>query len=126
MYSDKVMKIFKSPKNYGKMKNPDAVGTAGNPICGDVLRVYIKIGKNKDGDEFIKDVKFETFGCVAAISVASALTEIAKGKTLEEALKIDNEEILKALGGLPDIKVHCSLLGEQALKQAIGNYRKNG
>ncbi|MBL7159927.1 MAG: iron-sulfur cluster assembly scaffold protein [Candidatus Aenigmarchaeota archaeon] len=117
VYSKKVMQCFKKPKNMGKMKNPDAVGKVGNIVCGDVMWVYIKIKNNK-----IKDIKFQTFGCVAAIATSSMVTEIAKGKTIEHALKIKKESILKKLGGLPMIKIHCSMLAIDALHEAIYNY----
>ncbi len=116
------MEHFQKPHNYGRMKNPDGVGQVGNPVCGDVMKLYIKIAKNKKGEELIKDIKFETFGCAAAISTSSAITDLAKGKTLKEALKIDNKKIVKSLGGLPPIKIHCSVLGVQALKKAIQDY----
>ncbi|MBU0547072.1 MAG: iron-sulfur cluster assembly scaffold protein [Patescibacteria group bacterium] len=121
-YNQKVVKCFKNPKNYGQIKNPDGVGEVGNPVCGDVMKLYIKVAKNKKGEEIVKDIKFETFGCVAAIATSSILTQIAKGKTLKEALKIDNKKIIKSLGGLPPIKVHCSVLAANALKKAIGDY----
>lgn len=128
-YSKEVMKHFKNPKNMGEMKDADAVGKVGNPVCGDVLWLYLKIGKKKIKGknkevEYIKDIKFQTLGCTAAIAVSSILTEMAKGKTLEEAKKINNNEIVKKLGGLPAIKYHCSLLGAQALHKAIENYEK--
>ncbi len=124
-YSKKVMQHFKSPKNMGEMKNADGIGKIGNPRCGDVLWLYIKVAKKKikgKEKEYIKDIKFQTMGCIAAISVSSILTEMVKGKTLEEAKKINNNEIVKKLGGLPIIKYHCSLLGAQALHKAIENY----
>ncbi len=126
-YSKQVMKNFKNPKNMGEMKNPDAVGKVGNARCGDVLVVYLKIEKKKikgKEEEYIKDIKFQTFGCIAAIAVSSVLTEMIKGKTLEEAKKFNNKEIVKKLGGLPPIKYHCSLLGAEALHKAIENYEK--
>lgn len=123
-YSKEVMKHFKHPKNMGEMKNPDGVGKVGNPQCGDILWVYIKVGKNNEGEEIIKDIKFQTMGCIAAISVSSILTEMTKGKKIEEAKKLNNNEIVKKLGGLPAIKYHCSLLGAQALHKAIENYEK--
>ena len=123
-YSKKVLELFRNPKNMGEMKNPDAVGKIGNPRCGDVLVVYLKIEKNKQNKEYIKDIKFQTFGCIAAIAVSSILTEMVKGKTLEEAKKLSNQEIVKKLGGLPPIKYHCSLLGAEALHKAIENYEK--
>ena len=121
-YTKKVIEYFRKPHNYGGMKNPDGVGKVGNPICGDVMWLYIKIGKNKKRKEMIKDVKFETFGCVAAIATSSVITDLAKGKTLKEAMKIDREEIVKSLGGLPPIKIHCSILAAGALAEAIYDY----
>ncbi|PJE69530.1 MAG: iron-sulfur cluster assembly scaffold protein [Candidatus Staskawiczbacteria bacterium CG10_big_fil_rev_8_21_14_0_10_38_10] len=127
MYTKKVIKHFQKPKNYGKIKNPDGVGKVGNVICGDVMWLYIKVGKNKKGFEVIKDIKFETFGCVAALATSSVVTELAKGKTLTEATEIDKEKIIRSLGGLPPIKIHCSVLAVDALSEAIHNYlmRKN-
>ena len=116
-YSKKVIDHFQNPHNYGKMKNPDGVGKVGNPICGDVMHLYIKVEKG-----IIKDIKYETFGCVAAISTSSVVTDLAKGKTLQQALKIDSNKVVKSLGGLPDIKHHCSLLAVDALKKAINDY----
>jgi len=124
VYSKQVLQHFKNPRNMGEMKNADAVGKVGNVVCGDVLWVYLKIEKNKQNKEYIKDIKFQTFGCIAAIAVSSVLTEMAKGKTLEEAKKLENNEIVKKLGGLPKIKYHCSLLGAEALHKAIENYEK--
>ncbi|MEA1963430.1 MAG: iron-sulfur cluster assembly scaffold protein [Patescibacteria group bacterium] len=122
-YSQKVLEHFKNPRNQGSMKNPDAVGKEGNPVCGDVMKMYLKIGRKKSGGEFIEDIKFETLGCAAAIAISSALTEIAKGKTLDEALKINKDDIVKDLGGLPAPKVHCSMLGVDVLHKAIRNYQ---
>ncbi len=125
-YSKKVIEHFQKPHNYGKMKNPDGIGKVGNIICGDVMHLYIRVGKDKKGKEIIKDIKFETFGCVAAISTSSVVTDLAKGKTLEEAIEIKSNEIVKSLGGLPPIKHHCSLLGVDALFEAIyGYFSKN-
>lgn len=121
-YSKKVIQHFKSPHNYGKIENPDGIGKVGNPICGDVMWLYIKVGKNKKGKEVLKDVKFETFGCVAAISTSSVITDLAKGKILEEAMEIEKNQVLKSLGGLPPIKVHCSMLAVDALSEAIYNF----
>ena len=121
-YTKKVIKYFQNPHNYGKMKNPDGVGKVGNPVCGDVMWLYIKVGKDKKGREILKDIKFETFGCVAAIATSSVITELAKGKTLEEALKIDKGKIVNSLGGLPPIKMHCSVLAAAALSEAIYDY----
>ena len=120
-YSKKLLDHFFHPHNMGKIKNPDGVGVAGNPQCGDVLKIYLKIKDNK-----ITDIKFETLGCAAAIGVSSVLTEMVKGKTIDEALKIKNQDIVKELGGVPPNKIHCSVLGEQALKKAIEDWqRKN-
>ena len=117
LYSKEVMKHFMNPKYMGEMENPDAVGEVGNPRCGDVLRIYLKIEKNR-----IKDVKFQTLGCPAAIATSDALCELVKGKTLEQAKKITNESIIKKLNGLPKLKIHCSVLGSQALRKAIEDY----
>ncbi|MCG2701133.1 iron-sulfur cluster assembly scaffold protein [Candidatus Parcubacteria bacterium] len=130
-YSKKVIKHFQNPHNQGTIKNADAVGKVGNPVCGDILKIYIKIGrkraekggKGREGKDFIKDIKFETLGCAAAIAVSSALTDIVKGKTLDEALKITKDKIVKDLGGLPAPKVHCSMLGIEALHKAINEFR---
>jgi len=123
MYSEKVLDEFRSPHNIGEIKDADGIGKVGNPVCGDLLWCYIKIGKNKEGEEIIKDIKVKTFGCVAAISTSSKLTEMAKGLTLDEALKIDRAKIAKELGGLPPAKMHCSVLSMDALKKAIDDYR---
>ena len=122
IYTKKVIKYFKKPHNYGRMKNPDGIGKVGNPVCGDVMWLYIKVGKDKKGREIIKDIKFETFGCVAAIATSSVITDLAKGKTLEGAMRIDREDIVKSLGGLPPIKIHCSVLAAGALSEAIYDY----
>jgi len=124
MYNKTVMQHFLHPTHSKKMKDADAVGQVGNPTCGDIMEVFIKVGKNKKGEDIIKDISFQTFGCAAAISSSDILCEIAKGKTLEEAEKITNKEINDYLKGLPQIKVHCSVLGEQALRKAIQNYRR--
>jgi len=118
IYSKKVLKHFKNPHNQGVIKNADAVGKVGNPTCGDVMKIYIKVKDNK-----IKDIKFETLGCAAAIAVSSALTDMVKGKTIDEALKVTKDEIVKDLGGLPPVKVHCSMLGVEALHEAIKNLK---
>lgn len=122
MYTSKVIEHFRHPKNFGKMKNPDGVGKVGNIVCGDILWLYIKVGKNKKSQEILKDIKFQTFGCVASIATSSIITEMAKGKTLSKAININKEEIIKALGGLPPVKLHCSLLAVDALSEAIYNY----
>ncbi|MBN2330566.1 MAG: Fe-S cluster assembly scaffold protein NifU [Candidatus Aenigmarchaeota archaeon] len=121
MYSEKVMDHFKNPRNMGEMKDPDGVGKVGNPICGDVMWVFIKVD-DSGGEERIKDIRFQTFGCVAAIATSSMTTELAKGKTLEEALEISNSDVAGALKGLPPIKMHCSNLAADALHAAIQDY----
>jgi nitrogen fixation NifU-like protein len=117
LYSKEVMKHFKNPRNVGVIKNPDGTGRVGNAACGDIMELYIKVKKNK-----ISDIKFQTFGCIVAISVSSMLTEIAKGKTIKEALKITNKDLLKKAGEVPLIKIHCSVLAADALKESIYNY----
>ena len=117
MYSDKVMEHFKNPKNTGEISDADGVGTVGNPVCGDLMTMYIKVK-----DERIADIKFKTFGCGAAIATSSMTTEMAKGKTLEEALKITRADVATSLGGLPPVKMHCSNLAADALHAAIKNY----
>lgn len=121
-YTKEVLKHFRNPHNYGRMKNPEGIGRAGNIVCGDTMQIYIKVAKNKNGKEIIKDIKFETFGCVAALATSSVITDLAKGKTLNQALKIDNKKVIKALKGLPLIKIHCSVLASDALAEAIYNY----
>lgn len=121
-YSKKVIENFMNPKNMGEIENPDAIGKAGNPICGDQMNLYLKIEKNKEGKEIIKDIKFKTLGCAAAISTSSMITEIAKGKTIEEAMKITKGEVAESLDGLPPVKMHCSNLAADALHDALKNY----
>jgi nitrogen fixation protein NifU and related proteins len=116
-YNKEVMKRFMNPKNMGEMENPDAVGEVGNMKCGDIMKVYLRIK-----DNIIEDVKFQTFGCVAAIASSDALCDAAKGKTIEEAKNIENKDIVERLGNLPAIKLHCSVLGAGALKAAIADY----
>lgn len=123
MYSEKVIEHFRNPHNYGKIKKPDGVGKVGNILCGDVMHLYIKVSRKGD-EEIISDIKFETFGCAAAISTSSVITDLVKGKTIEQAMKVSNKDIIKELGGLPPIKVHCSLLAVDALKEAIYDYLK--
>jgi len=124
MYTKKVLKYFKNPKNLGKIKNPDGAGIAGNLICGDLMYFYIKVGKNKKNKEIIKEAKFETYGCVAAIATSSIITDLAKGKTLKEAIEINRAEIIESLGGLPLVKLHCSVLAIDALSEAVYDYLK--
>ncbi len=124
MYSKILIDHFRNPRNMGRMEDPDGVGKVGNPACGDVMYIYIKVGKNEKGEEIIEDIKFETFGCAAAIGTSSMVTELAKGKTLEEAEKISKDDVAEAVGGLPPIKMHCSLLASDGLKAAIADYRK--
>ena len=121
-YSEKVMDHFANPRNVGEMENPSGVGEVGNPKCGDIMRMYVRI---EDG--VITDVKFKTFGCGAAIATSSMATEMIKGKTIEEALKLTNKAVMEALDGLPPVKVHCSLLAEEAIHAALWDYaQKNG
>jgi nitrogen fixation NifU-like protein len=119
MYSERVMDHFRNPRNLGEIPDADGVGTVGNPVCGDMMEIYIKI---KDGR--INDIKFKTFGCGAAIATSSMITELAKGKTLEDALKITRKDVADSLGGLPAIKMHCSNLAADALHKAIEDYHK--
>lgn len=123
MYSKKVMDHFRNPHNFGKMKDPDGVGKVGNIVCGDVMWLYIKV-KSKNGKQILEDVKFETFGCVSAIASSSMITDLAKGKTLSEGLKINKDTVVKALGELPLVKIHCSVLAADALAEAIYDYLK--
>ncbi|BFT94395.1 MAG: Fe-S cluster assembly scaffold protein NifU [Minisyncoccus archaeiphilus] len=117
IYSERVIEHFKNPHNQGSMSDADAVGEVGNPSCGDVMKIYLKIEEG-----IIKDVKFETLGCAAAIAVSSALTDMVKGKTIAEALDITRQQIVEDLGGLPEPKIHCSMLGVEALHKAIKKY----
>ena len=118
-YSEKVMDHFSAPRNVGEIKDADGTGEIGNPVCGDMMTFYIKVK-----DDVIDDVKFKTFGCGAAIAVSSMVSEMAKGKTLDEAMKITNKDVAEELGGLPKNKMHCSNLGADALHLAIEDYRK--
>lgn len=123
IYAKTIMKHFKNPKNMGRMRNPSGCGKVGNLICGDVIWLYIKVKKDKKtGKRKIVDLKFQTFGCVVAIAVSSMITSLAKGKILEEALKVTKDDILKMTGKLPGIKVHCSILADDALHEAIYDY----
>ena len=116
-YSQKVMDHFRNPRNVGEIENPDGVGHVGNPVCGDIMELYIKVD-----DGTIVDAKFKTFGCGAAIATSSIVTELVKGKDIKEALKISNKAVAEALDGLPPLKMHCSVLAEEALKSAIEDY----
>lgn len=118
IYSEKVMEHFQNPRNVGVIEDADGVGKVGNPVCGDMMEFYIKVKDNR-----IADVKFKTFGCGAAIAVSSMVSEMAMGKTLDEAMKITNDDVAEELGGLPKNKLHCSNLGADALHKAIENYR---
>jgi len=121
-YSKKVLEHFFHPKYVGEMKNPDGIGEAGNPICGDILKIYITIGERKKKEKYIKEISFQTLGCCAAIAVSDVVCGLVKGKTLEKALKIKGDEVVKLLGGLPTFKYHCSLLAVDALVEAIYDY----
>jgi nitrogen fixation NifU-like protein len=118
-YSDKVMDHFMNPRNVGEIPDASGVGSVGNPVCGDVMKMYLKVENN-----VITDAKFKTFGCGAAISTSSMVTEMVKGKNIEEALKVSNKAVAEALGGLPPIKMHCSVLAEEALRSALKDYYK--
>ena len=119
MYTDKVMEHFKNPRNMGEIPDADGVGTVGNPVCGDLMTIYIKVKSNR-----LEDIKFKTFGCGSAIATSSMITELAKGKTLEEGLKITRANVADSLGGLPPVKMHCSNLAADALHAAIEDYYK--
>lgn len=119
MYSEKVMEHFSNPRNVGELEDANAVGQVGNPKCGDIMKIYMKIE-----DDTIKDISFKTFGCGAAIATSSMATELVKGKTIEEALKLTNSAVAEALDGLPPAKLHCSVLAEEGIKSAISDYYK--
>ncbi len=119
MYSEKVLDHFKNPRNVGELKDADGEGTVGNPVCGDMMTMYIKVKGDK-----IEDVKFKTFGCGAAIATSSMTTELAKGMTLEEAMELSRQDVADALDGLPPVKMHCSNLAADALHEAIKNYKE--
>ena len=118
MYNEKVMDVFKNPKNVGEIENPDGIGTVGNEVCGDIMQISLRI-KN----DVIEDAKFKTFGCAAAIATSSTATEMIKGMTVDEALKVTNKLVIEKLGGLPPQKIHCPVLAEKAIKKAIDDYR---
>ena len=123
MYSEKVMDHFSNPRNVGEIENASGVGTVGNAKCGDIMRIYLDI----DGDGIINDCKFKTFGCGAAVATSSMATELVKGKSVEDALQVTNKAVMEALDGLPTVKVHCSLLAEEAIHAALWDYaEKNG
>jgi len=119
IYNEKVMDHFRNPRNVGEVEQADGIGQAGNPVCGDIMELSIKVE-----NDVIKDVKFKTFGCGAAIATSSMVTELVKDKTIDEALEVSNKAVADALGGLPSIKMHCSVLAEEALKAAIDDYRR--
>jgi nitrogen fixation protein NifU and related proteins len=118
MYSDKVMEHFKNPRNVGEIENADGIGEVGNPVCGDIMNIYLKIENN-----IVTDAKFKTFGCGAAIASSSMATELVRGKTLEEAWELSNKAVAEALDGLPPVKMHCSVLAEEGIHKAINDYR---
>ncbi len=118
-YTEKVVEHFKNPRNVGEIENPSGKGKVGSPVCGDIMELYIKV----DDKGTIADAKFKTFGCGAAIASSSVLTELIKGKSVEEASKLSNQQVIDALGGLPQVKIHCSVLAEEALEKAINDYR---
>ena len=123
MYTEKVMDHFQHPRNVGEMENPSGMGTVGNAKCGDIMRIYLDI----DDNQVIRDVKFKTFGCGAAVATSSVATEMVKGKTVQEAMAVTNKAVCEALDGLPPVKVHCSLLAEEAIHAALWDYaQKNG
>lgn len=122
-YNQKIIDHFTHPRNVGEIKDADGVGEVGNPVCGDMMKLTIRVGENKKGEEILEDVKFKTYGCAAAIATSSMITEMAKGKNLEEAYKISRADVAEELGGMPEIKMHCSNLAADALKKAIENYR---
>ena len=117
MYNEKVMDVFRNPKNVGEIENPDGVGRVGNASCGDIMEIYLKIE-----NDIIVDAKFKTFGCAAAIATSSTATEMVKGMTIKEALEVTNKKVVETLGGLPAQKLHCSVLAEEAIKKAIEDY----
>lgn len=124
MYNEKVVDYFMNPRNAGKIEDANGIGEVGNPTCGDVMKIYLKI----NDDEVIEDVKFETFGCAAAIATSSMITELVKGKSISEAIKVSNKDVVKELGDLPPAKLHCSLLAQEGIEAAIADYfkRKSG
>ncbi len=119
MYSEKVLDHFQNPRNVGEIENPDGVGQAGNPKCGDIMKIYLRVE-----DDIITDIKFKTFGCASAIASSSMATELVKGRSIDEAWDLTNSVVAEALDGLPPIKMHCSVLAEEAIHAAINDYRK--
>jgi nitrogen fixation NifU-like protein len=122
-YSKKVIEHFTHPKNFGEIKNASGVGKVGNPRCGDIMKLFIKVEK-KEGKEIIKDIKFHTLGCAAAIATSDMVCDLVKGKSVKDALRVDYKKVIKELGYLPEVKIHCSFLAQQGLKAAIENYEK--
>ena len=123
-YSEKVMEHFSNPRNVGEIENPDGLGEAGNPQCGDIMKIYLKVRDDTGGSSVIEDVKFKTFGCASAIASSSMATEMIKGKTVDEAWELTNTAVAEALDGLPPIKMHCSVLAEEAIHRALNDYRE--
>ncbi len=123
MYTEKVMEHFKNPRNMGEIEDPDVTSKVGNPACGDMMNIYLRVGE-KNNEKYIEDIKFKTFGCASAIATSSVTTELAMGKTLDEAEEIEEEDIAEELGGLPKIKMHCSNLSANGLHEAIYQYKK--
>ncbi len=121
LYTDKVIENFQNPKNVGELEDANAVGEVGSPACGDIMKMFMKI--NDDG--VIEDISFKTYGCGAAIATSSVATEMLKGKTVEEARKLTNQQVIDELGGLPPVKIHCSVLAEEAIQAALDDYEKN-
>lgn len=119
-YNEKVIDHYANPRNVGEIENASGIGEVGNPVCGDIMRIYLKVE-----NDVIVDVKFKTFGCGAAIASSSVTTEMIKGKTIEEALKLTNKDVVNELGGLPPVKLHCSVLAEEAIRKAVADYYKN-
>lgn len=120
MYSEKVMKLFEHPKNTGEIRGASGIGTVGNATCGDIMKIYLKVDEN----EVITDAKFKTFGCAAAIVSSDVAIDLIKGKTVDEALKVTNQDVLNVLGEMPSNKIHCSVLAQEAIEEAVKDYRK--
>ena len=122
MYSEKVIEHFQHPRNVGEIENADGRGKVGNPICGDIMMLTIRVSENEKGEKIIEDIKFKTLGCAAAIATSSIVTEMAKGKTIKQAIRISKQDVVDSLGSLPAVKVHCSILATEALNEAIHDY----